>query len=79
MREVTGYISMVDIDCGNRAKARVIRCGPAVDAGVAADVGPLPVAGDVVGVRQHGFLPSLQCYVGILESGVLEVKRGVDS
>lgn len=46
-RKVSGDVSMVEVDSGDDSKLGVGRREGAVDAGVGADVGALPVGGEV--------------------------------
>ncbi|RDX83888.1 hypothetical protein CR513_35146, partial [Mucuna pruriens] len=65
LREVTGNVTVVEVDSGDGADLRVVRRPSAENAGVVADIRSYPVSGEVSRIGENGFLPSLQGYVGI--------------
>lgn len=69
---------MVEVDAGDDGEIGVGGGGGAEDAGVGADVGAVPVAGEVEGVGKDGGFPRLEGNVGLPEAGVGESQPRID-
>lgn len=76
LRQSSGDPRVVEVDPGDGGYMRVVRGRGAVDAGVAADVGAVPVGGEVLRVVGDGVLQSLKGYEGIEKSRVWDYGRG---
>lgn len=76
--KVAGDVSVVEVDSGNDGDGGGGGGGGAEDAGVGADVGAVPVAGEVEGVGEDGGFPCLEGNVGLPELGVGESQPWVD-
>lgn len=75
LRQGAGDVRVVEVDSSDGEDVGVIGGGGAVDAGIVADVGAVPVGGEVGGVGGHGAFPSLESGVGFEESRVREKRR----
>ncbi|THU70574.1 hypothetical protein C4D60_Mb08t26420 [Musa balbisiana] len=70
--KVASEVAVVEINAGDDSEVGVGREGGAKDAGVVADAGADPVAGEVQGIGDDGELPGLEGNVGVTEVGVGE-------
>jgi len=68
---------MVEINAGDRKDGGVVEGGCTVNSGVVTNIGSYPVGCLVAGIRQNGLLPSLQGYVSVSETVILENKGRV--
>jgi len=69
---------MVEINAGYGTDIGVVQRGSTVHSGVAAHLGSNPIGCLVAGIRQNGLLPSLQGYISVSETVILEDKRRVN-
>lgn len=76
--KVSSDVAMVEVNAGNDDERFVGRKRRTEDIGVAADVGSLPVAGEVLGVGEYGLLPCLEGDVGVSLVIIGEDKRWRD-
>lgn len=77
--EEAGDVAVVEVDAGDGEDGRVVERVGAEHAGVVADVGSDPVAGDVQGVGDDGLFQGLEGNVGGAEAGVGEGEVGRDN
>ena len=69
-----GYVSMVQIYPTHSGDARIIRGISTEHTLITADIRAKPCRGVVEGVREYGFLPSLESNVGTLQPLILKDK-----
>lgn len=75
--QVASEVDVVEVDASDDGEGGVGRGGGAEDAVVGADIGAVPVGGEVGGVGvDGGGLPGLEGDVGLAESGVGEGEVG---
>lgn len=76
--EVAGNVAVVEVNASDSFYGGIVERRGAEDAGVVADVGAGPVAGEAQGVGDYGELPRLERDVRVAEAGVGEDEGGVD-
>lgn len=75
--QVPSNVTVVEINAGDGSDLRVIECRSTENPSVVADIRSNPIGGEIQGVRENSFLPSLQCNISILDSGVFKNQRWV--
>lgn len=77
LRQVPSNIAVVEVNAGDGSDRAVVESRSTEHPGVAAHTRSDPVTSEIERVRENSLLPSLQCYVSISESRVLENQRRV--
>jgi hypothetical protein len=77
LRQVPSNVTVVEINAGDGSDLVVIRCGSTENPSVVTDIRSNPIGGEIQGIRENSFLPSLQCNISISDSWVFENQRRV--